>query len=283
LSWFNDFCRRKPIIGMIHVAALPGTPRQQAALEQTIDQAVVEARVYVAAGVDALLIENMHDVPYLCGRVGPEIVAAMTAIGRELRRATALPLGVQILAAANCEALAVALACGASFVRVENFAYAHVADEGLMPTAAAGPLLRYRRLIGAERIAVVADVKKKHASHALTADVPLAEAAATTAFFGADALVITGRATGQPTDPADVAAARSAVRIPVGVGSGMNSQNLATLWPAADFFIVGSHVKFDGHWANPVDPARLNAFMRAVADLRSSSQPPRQSRPPAKS
>ncbi len=272
MSWFQEFCRRKPIIGMIHVAALPGTPRQQTTLEQTIDRAVAEARLYATAGLDAVLIENMHDVPYLGGGVGPEIVAAMTAVGCEVRRISPLPLGVQILAGANREALAVALACGASFARVENFAYAHVADEGLMPTAEAGPLLRYRRLIGGEQIAVLADVKKKHASHSLTADVPLAEAAATTEFFGADGLVITGRATGQPTAFADVSAARGAVRIPVGVGSGVNSENLPALWPIADFLIVGSHFKVAGHWANPVDPDRLKSFMQVVNDLRSSSR-----------
>ena len=98
----------------------------------------------------------------------------MTAVGLAVRQASTLPLGVQILAAANREALAVAQACGAAFVRVENFAYAHVADEGLMPTAEAGPLLRYRRQIGADSIQIIADVKKKHSSHAITADVPLA-------------------------------------------------------------------------------------------------------------
>jgi len=81
-----------------------------------------------------------------------------------------LPLGVQVLAAANREALAVALAVGATFVRVENFVYAHVADEGLMPVADAGPLLRYRRQIGADHVKILADVKKKHSSHALTAE-----------------------------------------------------------------------------------------------------------------
>ena len=261
----------KAVVGMIHVGALPGTPRHREALDAIIARAAEEAGVYTARGFDALLIENMHDVPYLCGSVGAEIVAGMTAVGVAVRRESPLPLGVQILAAANREALAVAQAVGAAWVRVENFAYAHVADEGLMPVAEAGPLLRYRRQIGAEDIKIVADVKKKHSSHAITADVSLAEAAKTTEFFGADAIVVTGLATGEPAVPEDVATVRRAVSVPVCIGSGLTPDNLPTVWPNADVFIVGSFVKKDGLWSKPVDPERVAAFMKTVAGLRATS------------
>lgn len=262
------FERPHAVVGMIHVGALPGTPRHAEPLDAIVEKAVGEARAYTDAGIDGLMIENMHDVPYVAGTVGPEITAAMTAVGVAVRGTTPLPLGVQILAAANREALAVALAIGAAFVRVENFAYAHVADEGLMPTAEAGPLLRYRRQIGGEQIRILADVKKKHSSHALTADVSLAEAARTIEFFGADAIVVTGTATGQPTAPEDVATVKRTVSIPVCVGSGLAPDNIPELWPYADVFIVGSYVKVDGHWANPLDADRLARFMEAVRDLR---------------
>jgi len=267
------FKQAHAIVGMIHVAALPGTPRYRGPFERIIDQAVAEATLYAQAGFDGVLIENMHDVPYLCGAVGPEIVAAMTAVGVAVRRVCSLPLGVQILAGANQAALAVAQACGACFVRVENFAYAHVADEGLMPTAAAGPLLRYRRQIGAEAIGLWADVKKKHASHAITADVPLAEAARTAEFFGADALVVTGVATGRPACVDEVRAVRQAVRIPVCIGSGLTADNLAHYWPHADVFIVGSSLKVDGLWSNAIDLQRVHAFMSAVQALRAAEPP----------
>src|SRR6185295_9518480 len=113
-----------------------------------------------------------------------------------VRRAVKLPLGVQVLAGANREALAVALCCGAAFVRVEGYVFAHVADEGLID-ASAGELLRYRRAIGAEHIKVFADIKKKHASHALTADVSLAETGRAAEFFLADGVIVTGSATGE--------------------------------------------------------------------------------------
>jgi predicted TIM-barrel enzyme len=123
-----------------------------------------------------VIIENTHDRPYLKGAVGPEIVAALEVIGREVRSAAKLPLGVQVLAGANHCALAVAVACGASFVRVEGVVFAHVADEGIIESSGAS-LLRHRRAIGADRIRVLADVKKKHSAHALTADVSLVETA----------------------------------------------------------------------------------------------------------
>jgi uncharacterized protein len=268
VSMLDLFARRKAIIGMIHVGALPGTPHHDAPLERIMAKAVTEAELYTRAGMDGLLIENMHDVPYLCGHVGPEIVAGMTAVGLAVRRASSLPLGVQVLAAANREALAVAQACGAAFVRAENFAYAHVADEGLMPTAEAGPILRYRRQIGAESVRIVADVKKKHSSHAITADVSLAEAAHAIEFFGADGIVVTGIATGQPTAVDDVVTVRKAVRLPVCIGSGLSPENLAGLWPHADIFIVGSYLKVDGLWSNAIDPGRVERFMKTVQELR---------------
>jgi len=262
------FTKPKTIVGMIHVLPLPGTPRYGGSLETILTQAVEEAALYTQAGFDALLIENMHDVPYLCGHVGPEVTAAMTAVGVAVRRESPLPLGVQILAAANHEALAAAHACGAAFVRAENFAYAHVADEGLMPTAEAGPLLRYRRQIGADAIHIFTDVKKKHSSHAITADVSLAEAARTTEFFGADAIIVTGAATAEPAAVDDVATVRRSVRIPVCIGSGLTPDNLATYWPHTDVFIVGSYLKVGGLWSNASDPHRVRTFMEAVKRLR---------------
>jgi membrane complex biogenesis BtpA family protein len=252
---------RRALIGMVHVGALPGTPRSSAPLESLAEEAVADARLLAANGFHAVMLENMHDRPYLRRGVGPEVVAAMAVIGREVRRAVALPLGVQVLAGANREALSVALACGATFVRVEGFVFAHVADEGLIESDA-GELLRFRRAIGAEGVAVFADVKKKHSAHALTADVGLAETARAAEFFLADAVVVTGAATGRPARPEDVAEVAGAVAIPVLVGSGATPENLRD-YAAADAVIVGSALKRDGLWSNPLDPARV-AAMRAA-------------------
>ncbi len=137
-----------------------------------------------------------------------------------------------------------------------------------MAEADAGPLLRYRRAIGADAVAIWADIKKKHSSHAITADVDLVETAHAAAFFGADAVVVTGRATGEATAPDEVRAVRAAVEIPVVVGSGVCPDNLEALWPSADVFIVGSWLKQEGRWDNPIDLERVDALMRRVAELR---------------
>jgi membrane complex biogenesis BtpA family protein len=260
----------KAVIGMVHVGALPGTPFARASVHALINDAVAEARQLAAAGFDGLILENMHDRPYLRGEVGPEIVAAMAAVVDAVRAAVDLPLGVQILAGANRQALAVAFAAGAVFIRAENFVFAHVADEGLMPDADAGPLLRYRRELGAEHIRIFADVKKKHAAHALTADVDIAETARAAALFGADGIIVSGGATGRPAALADLRYVRAAVELPLAVGSGLTPDTLRGCWDVADLFIVGSCLKHDGRWDRPLDPDRIDAFIRAVHALRTA-------------
>jgi hypothetical protein len=255
----------RALIGMVHVGALPGTPAASGSVDELCTAAVHEARIYRDAGFHAVMVENMHDRPYLKRAVGPEVVAAMTAVAAAVRREIALPLGVQVLSGANREALAIAHAVGAAFVRVEGFAFAHVADEGLMESDA-GELLRYRRAIGATDVRVFADIKKKHSSHAITADVDLAATAKAAEFFLADGVIVTGAATGLETDPQDVAAVARAVNLPVLVGSGVAPDNLAR-FTAADAFIVGSWAKRDGAWSNAVDPERARALVASFAAL----------------
>jgi len=264
---------RPALIGVIHVGALPGTPRASQPVSSIAEAAAEEARVLEAGGVDAIIVENMHDLPYLRRRVGPEIVSAMTAICCRVRASTKLSLGVQVLAGANRAALAVALAADCQFIRAEGFVFAHVADEGLMAEADAGKLLRYRRMIGADHIAIIADIKKKHSSHAITADVDLAETAKAAAWFGADGVVVTGTATGEPTSLADVAAVQKAVGaksgferpVAVFVGSGVTPENASQVAPHADGLIVGSYLKRDGYWANAPDLDRVRRMATAIA------------------
>lgn len=254
------FSRPKPVIGVIHVGALPGTPRSSRTVAELVSAAREEAKIYRECGVDGLIIENMHDVPYLRGEVGPEIIAAMTAIGTVVKSECGLPVGIQILAGANIEAMAVAHAAGLDFIRAEGYAYAHVADEGLIQASAA-KLLRYRRMIGAEHVQVWADVKKKHAAHAITSDVSLGETAETVEFMGADCVIVTGSVTGQAPKIADVQEAKSHCHLPVFLGSGISESNLSEFYEKADGFIIGSAFKVDGLWSNTIDPARVTKFM----------------------
>lgn len=262
-----------PLIGMVHVQALPGTPRGKFDVETIAARAAAEAKVLVGAGFDALMIENMHDTPYVAGVQGPEIVAAMTRVGMAVRAAApGAALGVQVLACGNREALAVALAVGARFIRVENFVFAQVADEGLMTRAEAGELLRYRRSIGAEHVRVFADIKKKHASHAISADVDIAATAEAAEFFGADGVIVTGTATGRPVDADELARVRAATKLPVLVGSGVTASSAPGLLEHADALIVGSWIKRAGVWSNPPDPERCRRLVRAVGGSRTRAR-----------
>jgi membrane complex biogenesis BtpA family protein len=234
-------------------------------VEQVVETAIDEGELYREAGFDALIVENMHDRPYLRRRVGPEVVAAMTVATREVVT-LGLPVGVQVLAGANRESLAVALAAGAAFVRVEGFVFSHVADEGWMD-GDAGTLLRYRKQIGAESLHVFADVKKKHAAHAVTADVGLAETAQAAELFLADGLIVTGAATGRTAAPEDLEEVKAASSLPVLIGSGITADNL-DLYAAADGWIVGSSVKRRGLWSEPLDRPRLDALVAAARCLR---------------
>lgn len=254
------FPNSKPVIGVIHVGALPGAPLSKFPVGELTELAVREAEVYRRGGVDGIMIENMHDTPYLRGHVGPEIVAAMAVIGQAVKIESKLPVGVQILAAANREAMAVAHAAGLDYIRAEGYAFAHVADEGLIEASAA-ELLRYRKLIGAERVQVWADIKKKHASHAITADVSLGETAAAVEFMRADAVIVTGSVTGEPPRIEDVREAKAHSSLPVLLGSGINADNLADYYAIADGFIIGSSFKADGHWANPIELPRVERLI----------------------
>ncbi|KAM3828852.1 uncharacterized protein F13E9.13, mitochondrial-like isoform 2-T3 [Vipera latastei] len=289
------------VLGMVHVQALPGTPCVTLPLAQIIEAACREAEMYRAAGVDGLIVENMHDRPYTFD-VGAEVTAAMAVICASVKQACpTLPIGVQILSAANQEALAVALASavhnflrrapdlinhinlrlhrmvcsidlqkissiGADFVRVEGFVFSHVADEGIL-NACAGNLLRYRKQIGAEHIQVFADIKKKHSAHALTADVTVAETAKAAEFFLADGVVLTGTATGSEADPKELEEVRSAVKIPVLVGSGVTLDNVKD-YLSANALIIGSYFKKDGYWANGIDLERVKRFLDYMGQVR---------------
>jgi hypothetical protein len=251
-------------VGMVHVGALPGTPRAAHGPRELVAEAVREARVLRDAGFDAIIVENMHDRPYLGHGIGPEVTACMAVVAAAVRAAVEVPLGIQVLGGGACEAVSVAHAAGLDFVRVENFVFSHVADEGLMPEACAGALLRHRRAIGADRVCVFADIKKKHASHAVTADVDIAGCARAAEFFLADGVIVTGAETGVAVDEAELRTVRAATSLPVMTGSGADASSVRRLLSVADAVIVGSSVKLDGRWDRPVDPARAAAFVKAA-------------------
>ncbi|NCP20868.1 MAG: BtpA/SgcQ family protein [Zetaproteobacteria bacterium] len=266
-KFLKIFKRPQVIIGMIHLKALPGTPGYQNNDDEIIENALKEAQLYKDAGIDALAIENMHDVPYLKSNIGHEISSMMTVIGHEIKILTEIPCGIQVLSSANKAALAVAKSAKLDFIRAEGFVYGHLADEGYID-ACAGDLLRYRKQINAETILVFTDIKKKHSSHALTADVSLLETAKTAEYFRSDGLIITGSSTGEAANIDEINLVKAACGIPVLVGSGVTYDNLEQYLMRADALIVGSYFKENGHWANALEYHRIVKFMEKVKRLR---------------
>jgi len=233
-------------------------------MEAILGTALSDAVSYKDGGVDALLIENMHDVPYLRGHVEPETTAAMAVIAHAIKYETVMPIGIQILAGANLEALGVAIAAGLDFLRVEGYVYAHIGDEGWHQSCAA-ELIRRRAGLKADHIKIFADIKKKHSAHAITHDVSLVETARTAEFFKADGVIVTGEATGYAPDEKEVHSVRAAVSTHVLAGSGVTPANIRQLAESCDALIVGSSAKYDGIWSNEVDPVRVEKLIGALA------------------
>lgn len=255
------------IIGMVHVGALPGTPGHHQSVEQLVDQACHQTSLYAKHGLHGICIENMFDTPYVTRKdAGPEIVATMTRVASEVRKLCpqSMVCGVQVLAGLNEEAVAIAHACQLQFVRCEAFVFGHVADEGWMD-GCAGRLLRYRRLIEADHsVALLTDIKKKHCSHSITADVDLVQTAKAALFFNSDGLVVTGQETGHAPSPSDFEQLRNGLPhgTPLVLGSGLDVNNLKSfVEEGVDAAIVGSHFKQDGYWANDLCETRLAKFM----------------------
>ena len=249
---------------MVHLQALPGTAKSEHTTQQIVDFAIEEAIRLAEYGFDAVLLENMHDSPYLLREVGPEIVAAMTVATQAVVDAVDCPVGIQILAGANKAAIAVAHATGAHFIRAEGFAFASVADEGIMDIADAGPLLRERRRIDADEIAILADIQKKHSSHALTSDLTIGDHARGADFMGADGVIVTGNHTGHAVDIAQLREVRGATELPILVGSGVTPENAKEMFEYADVAIVGSSIKKDGNWENQLDADRCKELIGAL-------------------
>lgn len=267
-NFIRLFKNHKPLIAMIHLDALPGTPAGTLKPHEIIPKALDEARIYADNGISSVLIENMHDRPYLKSKVGHEISCIMAIIGHEIKQKTGLICGIQILAGANSEALAAAHAAGLDFIRAEGYVFGHLADEGYIESGAA-ELMRYRKQIGAENILIFTDVKKKHSSHAITADMPAEDQAHAAEFFLSDGIILTGKFTGLEPDINEITMVKAAVKLPLILGSGITDHNIGNYYQSADGFIIGSFFKQGGNWQNPPDNKRIQSLLNSVNAIHS--------------
>ncbi|MEM6258600.1 MAG: BtpA/SgcQ family protein [Planctomycetota bacterium] len=241
-----------PVVGMVHLAPLPGSPRFAGHFEAVIDAAVADARTWHQAEAHGLMMENFGDMPFFKDDVPQETVKAMTEAASAIRSAVPdLPLGINVLRNDGMSALAIAAEVGARYIRVNVLSGAAVTDQGIIEGRAA-EIMRYRLKLGVD-ITVLADVRVKHAA-------PLAqrflqdEVEELVHRAGADAVIVSGTGTGKPTDPSHAAEVKSyAGNAPVLIGSGADTKSISPLKPVCDGFIIGSAAKPNGKIDAPVD------------------------------
>jgi membrane complex biogenesis BtpA family protein len=252
----------KPVIGMLHLPPLPGSPRYGGKLDSIRESLLRDAQALADGGVHGLMLENFGDVPFYPTTVPAHVIAHMTALAAGVRARFDLPLGINVLRNDARAALAIAHAVGASFIRVNVLCNARVADQGIIQ-GIAHDLMRDRAMLGAD-VKIFADVDVKHS--APLSPRPLADEVSDTLHRGlADALIVSGWGTGQKTDPEHVRAVKHAAqRMPVFVGSGVNADNARDYSPFCDGFIIGSAMKRSGHADEPVEIERVRSMIAAT-------------------
>jgi membrane complex biogenesis BtpA family protein len=257
----------KFLAAMIAVKPLPGAPRYQGDDNSIVAAALSDLKHYGATGIDAIVLENSHDLPYIKPPLPVAAVDLMKQIAREVRRRFDGPIGIQVLEAANESALEIAHAADLDFLRVEGYVFAHVGGAGLIE-GCAGRLLRKRKELGCEHVKIFGDVKKKHCSHALTGDLDILDEIKQAEFFLVDGVIVTGARTTEPPSVSELRRVKKVARVPVVIGSGMTPENIKTYYPLADGFIVGSTFRKEGSFLGELEPGRLDAFIKVFRELK---------------
>lgn len=260
----------KPIIGMVHLWPLPGSPGYTGHdMETILRQARRDTELLVEGGVDGLIVENMWDLPYYVGNdVQLEAVAAQAVAARVVAEMVDVPVGVNVIHNGWQAELAIAVAAGLDFMRICILTGARLWDTGDLNQGCAADLLRRRRELGAEDLKIFADVDKKHSVPFPGLD--LETHIEWTEFYRADALIVSGRMTGSAPPLDKVRRAKEAARLPILMGSGTTAENIADFLQFADGAIVGSSLKVDAVAENPVDLERVRRYMDAVREVRKS-------------
>lgn len=253
----------RAVVGMVHLLPLPGAPGWGGSMDEVLERALMDARTLADGGLHGVIVENYGDVPFYPMSVPPETVAAMSAVVSAVRKEVTIPVGVNVLRNDGVAALAVAVATGAVFVRVNVHTGSMFTDQGLLQ-GNAHELLRRRAALRTP-LAVFADVFVKHGTP--PPGTRLEEAARDARHWGlADVLIVSGDATGHATDPAAVARVKEAVPgVPVWVGSGATPETIGLHLRTADGVIVGSAIEKDRIAGGPVDAERVRHLMDAAS------------------
>jgi len=255
----------KPIIGMVHLLPLPGSGLYDGNLEPVLDRAIRDARALEEGGVDAIEVENFGDMTYFPGKVEPETVAAMTYIASELSHEVSIPIGICVLTDPY-SAFAIAHVVGASFIRATVYTEAIVDVSGIIQ-GPAHRIQRLKKLLSDDRVKIFADVQIKHSVP--LAPRPIEESAKDAFYFLADAVIVSGRFTGEETPVEKIKRVKEYLpEFPILVGSGANPKNIRKLLQYADGAIVGTTFKRDRITTNPVDVKNVKEFMEIVKSIR---------------
>ncbi|MHB8276292.1 MAG: BtpA/SgcQ family protein [Candidatus Humimicrobiaceae bacterium] len=274
LLFKNIFKTNKPVIGMVHLKPLPGSPlyeNNKNSVKRIIEIAIDEAIILCENGVDGIQIENTWDYPYLKGhQISYETISVMTAAAIKIKENINTPIGINCHLNASLAALAIAKAVDAKWIRVFEFVNTYISQSGIVE--AIGPLLmRYKKTINAEEIVLLCDVNVKHGSHFIISDRSLVEQANDIYTNGGDAVIITGFETGKPPSLENVEDISERIKLPVFIGSGIDLENISDFLKYCNGFIVGSYFKKNGDWKNVLDPKRIKSFMDLVKNIRRDS------------
>jgi len=256
----------KPILGMIHLPALPAAPRSELSLDEIVVFAQEELERLESAGIDGVIVENVGDTPFFRKGVPPVTVAAMAVIVREVVRGATVPVGVNMLRNAWEEAVSVAYAVGAQFIRCNVVIGAYVTDQGIIQGCAA-ELARLRKSFDRD-VLVFGDVHVKHAAPLF--DVPLVDAACDLAERGGvDAVIVSGARSPDPPTAEMVTSVVEAVELPVLIGSGLGEENAPEFYELSGGILLGEvDFKVDRVWGGASDQA---AYARTIAACRGHS------------
>lgn len=258
--------KRKVVVGMAHIGALPGSPLYDAGggMARLVDDVLADIDALQGGGVDAIMFGNENDRPYLL-KATPESLAAMTAIVTAAKPALQVPFGVNYLWD-PLASVAIGVATGASFVR-EIMTGLFASDMGLW-NPDAGSAARLRHALGRDDMKMLFNINAEFA-HSLDRR-PIAQRAKSAVFSSlADAILVSGPMTGQSVDASDLQSVVAAVGgVPVFANTGVNVDNVGDILRHASGVIVGTHFKVDGDTWNMVDPERVKRFMDRVNDLR---------------
>jgi membrane complex biogenesis BtpA family protein len=261
---------KKPIIGMIHLKALPGAPKSSLSISEVLALAVDDLNSLIEGKIDGVLVENYNDYPFHPFTVEPSTIVSMSLIVKELIKSSSVPVGVNVLRNACSDALIIASFTGAEFIRCNFLTGAYVTDQGVI-VGCAHILKRLQKQLSCIKTEtnplIFGDVLCKHASPISPRTLDL-EAIDALERGLADAVIITGNRTGLPAKLSDLKLLREKQIQPILVGSGVTSDSIQEILPYIDGVIIGTSLKHKNKISLPVDRKKVEEIMQKVHEFR---------------